>query len=133
VRRIDEDWIKENVLSYLPHKTRRFNRFVNIPLSDVALRLLKQLLEYKKLHKIKTDQRINDDLKLIAALSGITKPLSMHVGRHTFATTFLEIKGAIEVLKELLGHKSINETMVYAHITDKRKELQVQHFNEFFQ
>jgi integrase/recombinase XerD len=132
VRRIDEDWIKECTLSYRPHKTRRFNKYVNIPLSEIAIRILRIYLEHKRVYKIKTDQRINDDLKLIAAFCGITKPLSMHVGRHTFATTFLELGGSIEVLKEIMGHSSINETMCYAHITDKRKEMQMANFNHHF-
>jgi integrase len=38
-----------------------------------------------------------------------------HILRHTFATEFVKAGGAITVLKEILGHASVQTTMVYAH------------------
>lgn len=132
VRRINKYWIKDNKLVYLPKKTQRFNRTIEIPLSVTALRIINDFIDFSANEHLKSDQRINDDLKLIAAYAGIKKEISSHVGRHTFATTFLELGGRIEVLQQLLGHKSINETMVYGHVTDKRKNEQMKNFdNEF--
>lgn len=124
--------IEKKELTYLPRKTKRFKKYITIPLSDIALRLLKDYFAYKITHKLKSDQKINDDLKIIAAHAKIRKVLSMHVGRHTFATTFLFLGGKVEVLKELLGHKKIQDTMIYVHITDTQKKSQMKNFNKKF-
>ena len=56
----------------------------------------------------------------------------MHVGRHSFATTFLQLGGSVEVLKELLGHAKIGDTMIYVHVVDTRKKEQIDFFNNTF-
>lgn len=66
-----------------------------------------------------SDQKINKHLKLIASTCKIDKKISMHVGRHTFATTILIKNGSITKLSKLLGHSSLKHTMVYNHITDQ--------------
>lgn len=43
------------------------------------------------------------------------KKLSCYVLRHSFATIFLNNNGNIEVLRKLMGHKSLNTTMRYLH------------------
>ncbi len=71
------------------------------------------------------DQHINDELKKIMRNLSITKKISFHCARHTFATSFLKVGGKVEMLKELLGHSSINQTMIYVHIVqaDANKEI----------
>lgn len=66
-----------------------------------------------------SDQKLNKHLKLIATTCKIDKKISMHVGRHTFATTILLKNGSITKLSKLLGHSSLKHTMVYNHITDQ--------------
>lgn len=133
VRRCEPSWIEKNTLSYLPKKTKRFNKYIHIPLSDVAKRMLEDFFAYRKAVKLKADQKINDDLKVIADYCRISKRLSMHVGRHSFATTFLELGGSIEVLRDLMGHSKIQDTMIYVHINDRRKAEQMKFFNNKFQ
>jgi integrase len=48
---------------------------------------------------------------------GIQTPITFHGLRHTFASHFLMNGGSIFDLQNLLGHKSINSTMVYAHLS----------------
>ena len=62
------------------------------------------------------DQKINFHLKAIANQCKINKKLSMHVGRHTFATTFIRNKGDIFRLQKFLGHSSIRHTLKYVHV-----------------
>ncbi|MGV8914403.1 MAG: phage integrase SAM-like domain-containing protein [Kaistella sp.] len=62
------------------------------------------------------DQKINFHLKAIATVCKINKSISMHVGRHTFATTFMRNKGDIYRLKTLLGHAKIEHTQKYVHL-----------------
>ncbi len=72
-----------------------------------------------------SDQKINKQLKNIAAMCKIEKSISMHVGRHTFATTFLKNSGSIAKLSKLLGHSSMKHTMIYAHLTDQDALLEM--------
>jgi len=48
--------------------------------------------------------------------AGISKRVTVHTLRHSFATAFLENGGRLEELKELLGHSHIETTMIYTHV-----------------
>ncbi len=136
INSLDRSWIIDGELSFRPLKTIRFNKRISFELPAIALRLLEDLFLIKDAKQIKKDQKINADLKLIAAYCGIQKPISTHVARHTFATTYLTMKGTnpgtVEVLKSVMGHSSINTTMIYVHLVDETKNLQMKNFdNEF--
>jgi len=67
-----------------------------------------------------SNQKCNVWLKDIAKAIGITKHITMHVARHTFAVSYLTLGGSIEVLKEMMAHKNMRTTEVYAAISDVR-------------
>jgi site-specific recombinase XerD len=68
-----------------------------------------------------SNQKMNAYLKEIADLCGITKKLSYHIARHTFATTLTMLNGVpIESVSKMLGHKNITSTQHYARIVDKK-------------
>ena len=62
------------------------------------------------------DQTCNSNLKTIATATGITKRLTTHVGRHTFATWALRNKIPLEHLQKMLGHRRITQTQRYAKL-----------------
>lgn len=70
--------------------------------------------------------RINIAIKRLANLAGISKQLSSHIGRHTFATMLISKGASIYDVKELLGHQDIKVTQVYAHLLDSRKQQLVE-------
>ena len=64
---------------------------------------------------------MNAYLKEIADLCGITKNLTFHLARHTFATTVTLTNGVpIESVSKMLGHKSLKTTQHYAKILDRK-------------
>ena len=57
----------------------------------------------------------------MADICGITKYLTFHIARHTFATTVTLNNGVpIESISKMPGHKSIKITEIYAKILDKK-------------
>lgn len=72
-----------------------------------------------------TIQRI---VKLAAKSAGITKAVTPHILRHTFATSILRNGANIRFIQELLGHSSISTTQIYMHIDDGAlKEMYEKH------
>jgi site-specific recombinase XerD len=66
-----------------------------------------------------SNQRMNSYLKEIADICGITKTLTFHMARHTFATTVTLSNGVpMETVSKMLGHNSIKTTQHYAKILD---------------
>ena len=57
-------------------------------------------------------------------LAGITKAYSPHSLRHTFATQLLNAGASLEVVKELMGHRSIQATLRYTQLYDRTKRAQ---------
>ena len=55
-------------------------------------------------------------VKKAVRLSGITKRITPHIFRHSFATNMLLSGYDIRTVQEFLGHKSLNTTMIYTHV-----------------
>lgn len=74
------------------------------------------------LFPVLSNQKMNQKLKSIAKELKITKPLTCHIARHTFATISLELGVPIETLSKVLAHSNIKTTQIYGKITQAKIE-----------
>ena len=100
---------------------------VRVPLLAQAQSIVEKYKNHpKSLHKGTlfpsiSNQKMNSYLKEIADLCSITKNLTFHLARHTFATTVTLTNGVpIETVSKLLGHTSIRTTQIYAKVIEKK-------------
>jgi site-specific recombinase XerD len=69
-------------------------------------------------------RQIRNRMTRYLTIAGITKAYSPHSLRHTFATQLLNAGASLEVVKELMGHRSLDVTLRYTHLFDRTKRSQ---------
>ena len=75
-----------------------------------------------------SNSHYNRLLKKVAKMCGISKKISSHTARHSFATLTLTKGVSIESVSRMLGHSNINTTQTYARITDKKVSSEMSSF-----
>jgi integrase/recombinase XerD len=69
--------------------------------------------------------------KDLAAKAGITKVISPHTFRHSFATHLIEGGADLRAVQEMLGHESILTTEIYTHLDRAYLTQMVRDFHPF--
>ena len=99
----------------------------SVPLLPVALEIINKYKDndyckkHNKLLPVNSNQRYNAYLTEVADICGITKHLTSHSARHTFATTVTLSNGVpIETVSSMLGHTSIRTTQIYAKVVEQK-------------
>lgn len=106
---------------------QKTNEPVRVPLLPKALEIIDkykghpQALAEGKVLPTLSNQKLNSYLKEIADMCNITKPLTFHIARHTFATTVTLTNGVpIETVSKLLGHSKLTTTQIYAKVVESK-------------
>jgi len=73
-----------------------------------------------------SNQKVNDYLKVAATVAGITKNVTFHLARHTFATMMLTYNVPMDKVARMLGHQDIKTTQIYAKVLPKTIEVQAE-------
>lgn len=99
-------------------------RLVYVPLSANAIAQLPERKE-GKVFDLPWRDAIGDNLKSWVKAAGITKRITFHCSRHTYATLLLTYGADIYTVSSLLGHASIAATQIYAKIIDEKRRKAV--------
>lgn len=106
-----------------------------LPLSENAVKWLPERMdggEGEPIFKSVSVAHASTIVKDWARAAGITKNVTFHTARHTFATMLLTKGGDLFTVSKLLGHKDISTTQVYAKIVDQKKNDTVNLLNDVF-
>lgn len=126
VKRLSKDDIRTSFDGnlWILTKRKKSDVTVTVPLMEIPQKILAKYegaLPEDKILPVLSNQKMNAYLKEIADVCGITKNLTFHLARHTFATTVTLSKGVpIETVSKMLGHTNIQTTQIYARITNQK-------------
>jgi integrase/recombinase XerD len=125
------------MLIHVSHAKGGRDRFV--PLSPMLLATLREHWRWMKpttwlfpgtLHNWRADRPMTpkvvwDACRTAAARAGLTKRVSAHTLRHSFATHLLEAGADIRTIQLLLGHAQVRHTVIYLHLSPRHLQAVV--------
>lgn len=119
--------IEEGGKIHLEVCQRKTGRMLYLPLSSQAQRYLPEKHGDAEEHVFSIPHTTTIDvvLKRWAKTAGVAKNLCYHMSRHTFATMELTLGADLYTTSQLLGHRDVETTQVYAKIVDAKKEAAV--------
>lgn len=79
-----------------------------------------------------SEYSMNQNLQKWVKQAGITKRITFHCARHTFATMMLDLDVDLYTVSKLLGHREIHTTQIYTRVLDKKKQEAVQRIPDIF-
>jgi site-specific recombinase XerD len=129
---------KNVVDGYLEFSQRKTSTPERMPMASQALKILEEQKNVERSVRIEQEYQenvvfymprqstVDKALKRWGKRASITKTISFHKARHTFATLSLTCGNDLYTTSKLLGHKDLRSTQIYAKVTDEKKKLAVE-------
>ncbi len=107
-------------------RQQKTGKQVTIDLNDMALKQISEIQDPEtQVFTLPTFTACMKTLKNWARRAGISKNLTWHSARHSFATILLMNQANIKTVSDLLGHSRLDHTEKYTHIVDELKRKAV--------
>ena len=114
-------------------RMQKTQSLINLPLSQEALSCLRETeTPNEPIFNLPSVSNIELNLSKWLQDAGITKHITFHCARHTFATMMLTLGADIYTTSKLLGHANVNTTQIYAKIVDQKKVETINLMDNFF-
>jgi integrase len=130
----DDLWTAEDGTVWIKSKRGKTGVDYQVPLLDLPLQILEQYRDTApdgRLLPMYSNSAMNRALKTIAEMCGISRRVSFHVARHTYASEITLSQGIpIETVSRMLGHSEIKTTQIYAKITDDKIDEDMRRLEE---
>lgn len=129
-----KDIIDDNGKVHLELTQKKTGKVLYLPLSQTAQMFLpsKTSCLNDNIFNIPDLHIVGTHLARWAKLAQINKKITMHVGRHTFATMTLTTGSDLYTTSELLGHSDVETTQIYGKIVDSKKKHDVYLIDRLF-
>lgn len=102
---------------------QKTNQLEYLPLSNQAMELLGRTgkSDDRVFKGLRYNSYFNTELQRWVLKAGITKTITFHCARHSFATLQLTYGTDLFTVSKLLGHKNISTTQIYSKVIDQKK------------
>ncbi len=109
---------------FIRFKQKKTKRFETLQISEQARNVLGQIdtIDSKVFDGLKYSSWNNVKITKWMMKAGITKGITFHCARHSFATLQITLDTPSYVVQNLLGHRSSRATQRYARVIDKKKQ-----------
>jgi integrase len=114
-----------NGLTRLTFRQQKTKGLQYLDINEQAARLMGERKKKNKDYvfpRLPSHECTNNYIRNWAAAAGITKKLTFHSGRHTFATLMITLDTDLYTVSKLLGHSDIRTTQIYAKVLDRNRQ-----------
>lgn len=118
-----QDISTDNGQTYIYKRIVKTKGMERLPLTEDALQYMGERANdnNKVFEGIEYSYHMNNDLRLWAANAGISRHITFHSARHTFATLQITLGTDIYTISKMLGHRELKTTQIYAKLIDQKK------------